>query len=235
VTTTAREAAELPIGIPWAPVLAVVAHPDDESFGLGALLAALVDSGREVRVLCLTQGEASRLGARADLAEVRRAELTLAAGHLGVSEVTLEDFPDGGLADVDGELLDDTIERHLRDARLLVVFEPGGVTGHPDHQAATAAAERIADRHGLAVLEWGVAREVADVLRREIGASFVALDGTGVADLAVDRTRQTAAIACHTSQATGNPVLLRRIGLQGDRERIRLRPPRSGPFRPPAR
>jgi LmbE family N-acetylglucosaminyl deacetylase len=228
VTATARDGAGLPTGIPWAPVLAVVAHPDDESFGLGALLAALVDSGREVRVLCLTHGEASTLGARADLAEVRRAELSLAAEHLGVSDVTLDDFPDGGLADVDGELLDETIDRHLGSAGLLVVFEPGGVTGHPDHQAATAAAERIAARHGLAVLDWGVAPEVADALRREFGASFVALDGTGVTDLSVDRTRQMAAIACHTSQATDNPVVVRRIGLQGDWERVRLRPPRSG-------
>jgi hypothetical protein len=45
----------------WDRVLAVVAHPDDESFGLGAVLAAVVGEGAEVGVLCLTHGEASTL------------------------------------------------------------------------------------------------------------------------------------------------------------------------------
>lgn len=39
--------------------LAVVAHPDDESFGLGAVLGYLVHNGAEVSVLCFTRGEAS--------------------------------------------------------------------------------------------------------------------------------------------------------------------------------
>ncbi len=230
MTTTTTAGPGLPMEIPWAPVLAVVAHPDDESFGLGALLAALAETGRKVRVLCLTHGEASSLGARADLADVRRAELALAAARLGVSDVTLDDFPDGHLAGVSQEILDEAIDRHLGDAQLLVVFEPGGVTGHPDHRAATAAAERVAARQGLAVLEWGITPEVAAALRRDVGVGFVALDGTDVTDVSVDRARQLAAINCHTSQATDNPVLARRLVLQGDCERVRLRPPTSGPF-----
>ena len=43
----------------WRRVLAVVAHPDDESFALGALLDRFVTAGAEVSVLCLTHGEAS--------------------------------------------------------------------------------------------------------------------------------------------------------------------------------
>jgi N-acetylglucosamine malate deacetylase 2 len=48
--------------------LAVCAHPDDETFGLGAVLAALVDAGTAVVVLCFTRGEASTLGPPCDLA-----------------------------------------------------------------------------------------------------------------------------------------------------------------------
>jgi hypothetical protein len=44
-------------------VLAVYAHPDDETFGLGAALGAFVDAGTAVGGLCLTHGEASTLGA----------------------------------------------------------------------------------------------------------------------------------------------------------------------------
>lgn len=39
----------------------VVAHPDDESFGLGAIVDAFTRSGSGVEVLCLTHGEASTL------------------------------------------------------------------------------------------------------------------------------------------------------------------------------
>jgi LmbE family N-acetylglucosaminyl deacetylase len=216
------------LDIPPGPVLAVVAHPDDESFGLGAVLSTLVEAGRDVRVVCLTRGEASTLGAPDNLADIRRAELSRAAACLGVSEVTLEDFPDGGLNRVSPEVLDEAVERRLGDARLVVVFEPGGVTGHPDHRVATETALRVAARHHLAVVEWGVAPEIATALRREIGVKFVVLDGAGVADVSVDRARQLAAVDCHTSQIRDNPVLARRLALQGDRERIRLRCPASG-------
>src|SRR5215471_3729111 len=87
------------------PVAAVVAHPDDETFGLGALLAALASEGREVHVLCLTRGEASTLGASDRLGDIREQELVDAAHVLGVAQVTLLDLPDGGLEALgDGEL-----------------------------------------------------------------------------------------------------------------------------------
>jgi LmbE family N-acetylglucosaminyl deacetylase len=47
----------------WPVALVVVAHPDDESFGLGAVIEAFVTSGTTVHVLCLTKGEASTVGA----------------------------------------------------------------------------------------------------------------------------------------------------------------------------
>lgn len=208
-------------------VLAVVAHPDDESFGLGALLAALGANGATTRVLCFTHGEASTLGTSAELGLVRHRELLAAAQVLGVTRVRLADHPDGGLDDVPPGLLDAEIETDLADAALLVVFEPGGVTGHSDHRAATAAAERVADRHGLPVVEWGVAPEVAATLNAELGTSFVPFDGV---DVIVDRSVQLAAIACHESQARDNPVLVRRLQAQGTFERIRLC--RAGPKAP---
>jgi LmbE family N-acetylglucosaminyl deacetylase len=54
---------------PWRSVLAVVAHPDDESFALGAVLASFADGGAAVAVLCYTHGESSTLhGVQGDLA-----------------------------------------------------------------------------------------------------------------------------------------------------------------------
>jgi LmbE family N-acetylglucosaminyl deacetylase len=199
--------------------LAVVAHPDDESFGLGAVLSALARREVAVRVLCLTHGEASTLGATVDLAEVRAGELRAAAAVLGVCDVALLDYPDGGLADVPFGVLDAEVEERLGEADLLVVFEPGGVTGHPDHRAATAAATRVAARHGLSVLEWGVPPDVAGALNDELATAFVAAAGS---DVEVDRSAQLDAIRCHASQAHDNPVLRRRLELQGGRERLHL-------------
>lgn len=210
------------------PVLAVVAHPDDESFGLGAVIAELIARGGDVRVLCLTQGEASTLGATADLAAVRLWELTGAADRLGVSEVVLHDFSDGGLGAVATTVVDEVVEGNVRDAVTLLAFESGGVTGHPDHRAASASALRVADRHRLAVLEWGIAPDVAARLNAEFATAFVALDGDGTLDVEVDRAVQLAAIACHRSQADDNPILARRLELQGSVDRIRLRPPSRG-------
>lgn len=208
-------------------VVAVVAHPDDESFGLGALLAALATAGAETRVVCLTHGEASTLGTSAELGLIRHGELLAAADVLGVKRVRLADYPDGRLGDVPPTLLDSEIEADLADAALVVVFEPAGVTGHPDHRAATAAATRVAGRRGLPVLEWGVAPEVAAALNAELGTAFAPLAGV---DVVVDRSAQLAAIDCHQSQSRDNPVLARRLQLQGTVERIRL--PRPGSERP---
>jgi N-acetylglucosamine malate deacetylase 2 len=226
MTETEPPVSTLPSELAGASVLAVLAHPDDESFGLGAILSALTDAGSEVRVLCLTRGEASTLCGGRDLADVRRAELAAAARHLGIRDVRLDDFPDGGLRALPEEVLDTAVERHRRDATALVTFESGGVTGHPDHRAASAASRRAADRHGLTLLEWGVAPDVAARLRQETGVPFTALDGSGVVELVVDRSRQQAAIACHASQATGNTVLVRRLQLQRNRERLRISPAR---------
>ena len=208
-------------------VVAVVAHPDDESFGLGALLAAFSAAGAETRVVCFTHGEASTLGTSAELGVIRHSELLAAADVLGVRRVRLANYPDGRLGDVSPTLLDSEIEADLADAAVVVVFEPAGVTGHLDHRAATAAATRVARRHGLPVLEWGVAAEVAAALNVELGTAFVPLTGV---DVVVDRTAQLAAINCHASQSRHNPVLVRRLALQGPVERVRLR--RAGPESP---
>ena len=68
-TPAARPGRQLPA---WASVLAVVAHPDDESFGLGAVIDRLAAGGAAVHVLCYTHGEASTLNeTRADLRSAR--------------------------------------------------------------------------------------------------------------------------------------------------------------------
>ncbi|HEX2807476.1 MAG TPA: PIG-L family deacetylase, partial [Kineosporiaceae bacterium] len=77
----------------------VVAHPDDESFGLGAVLSTFGAAGARPAVLCFTHGEAStRHGVDGDLRTLRAAELRTAARRLGIDAVELRDESDGGLA-----------------------------------------------------------------------------------------------------------------------------------------
>src|SRR5215469_17433498 len=159
-----------------SPVLAVCAHPDDESFGLGAALAVFGARGTPTAVLCLTHGAASALGAcHGDLPEIRPAELAAAASELGVGDVELLDYPDGALAQVPAELLSaHVLKAAVRaNATLLLVFDECGITGHPGHRQATRAASLFAWRARLPVLAWAVEQRVAARLNSEFGTSFV--------------------------------------------------------------
>jgi N-acetylglucosamine malate deacetylase 2 len=216
--------------------LAVCAHPDDESFGLGAALSYLSSQGSAVSVLCFTHGEASRLGTceAHHLAAVRRAELAEAAEVLGVKAVRLLDYPDGTLLGQARHQLAAEVETVARatQAELLIAFDEGGVTGHPDHIAATGAAMVAAASLKLPVLAWAIESKVADSLNRVFGTCF---SGREPAELDirtnVDRERQWLAIECHRSQAIDNPVLRQRLESQRGCEVFRwLRPPNtSGP------
>lgn len=226
---TAGPGTTLPL---WRSVLAVVAHPDDESFGLGALLATFVDAGAETTVLCFTHGEASTLhGVPGELARIRVLELESAAGLLGVRRTLLRDHPDGALESVDLQTLADDVAQVAGEVEAdgLLVFHPSGVTLHPDHRAATGAALRAAGRLGLPALAWTLPEDVADTLTLECNAHFVGTQ-TDEIDLVVtvDRERQRAAALAHASQALPTSVLWRRLELLGDREHlVREDPPRG--------
>ena len=83
-------------------ILAVFAHPDDESLACGGTLARAADAGAKVVLLCATRGESGSISDPAlvpdgDLGRVRARELAEAAAILGLSEVIVLDHPDGDL------------------------------------------------------------------------------------------------------------------------------------------
>ena len=120
-------------------VLAVFAHPDDESLACGATLAWCAADGARVSLLCATRGEA---GGRTpgcsddvELGIVRRGELYEAAARLGIDDVILLDHPDGALNGVDEALFRHEIVltiRHLQ-PDTIITFGPDGLYWHPDH------------------------------------------------------------------------------------------------------
>jgi N-acetylglucosamine malate deacetylase 2 len=211
-------------------VLVVCAHPDDESFGLGGILSALVDQGADATVLCFTRGEASTLHAtEGDLASIRAEELAQAAEVLGVLRSELLDYADGHLAEQPLAELTAHVRRMAEemDTDLILAFDEGGITGHRDHVQATHAAVATATSCGVPVLAWAILDEVADALNSEFDAGFVGRSESELGfRIPVDRTLQSAAIKCHFSQSGSNPVLRRRLELTGEFEYLRwLTPP----------
>lgn len=210
---------------PTSSVLAVCAHPDDESFGLGAALSSWAEEGTQTSVLCFTHGEASTLGtADGNLHRLREKELAAAADELGVTTVRLLEYPDGRLIEEPIEQLSSELRRvvELVGASLLLVFDEGGITGHPDHMRATETATAVASDVAIPVLAWTLSEAVAAQLNNEFETAFVGRRSEDI-DMVVevDRDRQHRAIRCHASQSNGNPVLWRRLELQGNQEAFR--------------
>jgi LmbE family N-acetylglucosaminyl deacetylase len=227
MTRASRSAGVLPA---WASVLVVVAHPDDESFGLGAILDTFTGAGARVEVLCLTHGEASTLhGAPGDLVSVRRAELAAAANVLGVAHTVLRDYPDGGLSEMPGAALVGEVVAAAGSSGAdgMLSFDIAGVTGHPDHVAATSAALLAAETLNLPVLGWTLPDAVAARLNQEFGAGFTGHRSEEIdLQVTVDRARQHLASHAHVSQALPGSVLWRRLDLLANTESLRwLRPP----------
>jgi LmbE family N-acetylglucosaminyl deacetylase len=101
-----------------------------------------------------------------------------------------------------------------------LVFDEGGVTGHPDHCQATCAAVAAAEVSDLPVWAWAIPRAIAEQLNVEFGTLFVGREDLDLWVM-VNRERQREAISMQSSQATDNPVLWRRLELLGDRECLR--------------
>jgi LmbE family N-acetylglucosaminyl deacetylase len=142
-------------------LLAVLAHPDDESLGFGGTLAKYAADRMDVFLLTATRGDAGRYrGYRQDdhnhpgpaaLANIRETELRAAASVLGVCEVSLLDYRDQHLDRADPNEAVSAIAGHLRRIRpdVVITFGPDGAYGHPDHiaisQFTTAATIAAAD------------------------------------------------------------------------------------------
>lgn len=140
-------------------LLAVLAHPDDESFGPGGTLARYAAEGVNVHLICATNGEAGVMSKElmvgySNPAERRIAELRCAVSRLGLSSVHLLGYRDSGmagspdnnhpdcLAQADPHEVAARVTGHVRELRpqVVITFDPMGGYKHPDHIAMHRAA-----------------------------------------------------------------------------------------------
>lgn len=141
--------------------MAVLAHPDDESLGVGGTLARYAADGVDVYLVTATRGEGGRSGPHrpADplhpgaeaLARIREQEARSAAAILGVREVSFLGYVDQQLDRANPREVIGRIAGHIRRVRphVVLTFGPDGAYGHPDHvavsQFCTAAIVAAAD------------------------------------------------------------------------------------------
>jgi LmbE family N-acetylglucosaminyl deacetylase len=143
-------------------LMAVLAHPDDESLGVGGTLARYAAEGVTTALVTATRGDRGRFAdarpgdpghpGAAALGAIREAELRAAAAILGVDDVTILDYADQCVDRAEPRRIVTDIATHIRRLRphVVVTFGPDGAYGHPDHiavsQFTTAAIVAAADR-----------------------------------------------------------------------------------------
>jgi LmbE family N-acetylglucosaminyl deacetylase len=209
-------------------ILAVFAHPDDESLACGGTLARLADAGARVVLLCASRGECGSVSDRSlvatsELGDVRSNELREAARILGIAEVLIYDHPDGDLRWADVPQLHDEIVAAIRRYQPdgVITFAEDGLYWHLDHigvheRTFTAVRSFGADAPPLyyVTIPHGVMREVVEAAVAK-GATFksVSLWGieadafgqsanpaTFVVDVREWVPRKLAALGCHRTQ-----------------------------------
>lgn len=148
-------------------LLTALAHPDDESFGMGGTLAYYASLGVEVHLLCATKGEVGevttdQLSGFDTIADLREAELRCAARYLGIKEVHFLGYRDSGMQgspdnmhpqalafqpidEVAGVIVE--FIRNLK-PQVILTFDPIGGYRHPDHIAIHKATVRAFELAG---------------------------------------------------------------------------------------
>ena len=128
-------------------ILAITAHPDDVDFTVGTI-ALWTDAGIEVTYCVVTDGDAGGYDEsvpRPEMAQLRRAEQTAAAKHVGVHDLRFLGYPDGRVEATPALRRDlARVIRQVRPDRLLCQSPERNYAriraSHPDHRAVGSAA-----------------------------------------------------------------------------------------------
>lgn len=123
-------------------LMAVFAHPDDETFGCAGTMAKYAAQGAKVIIVSATRGEVGEISDLSDatpetLGMAREQELRCAAMAVGASDVLFLDYIDGQVANTNFDELVGKVVRAIRQYKpdAILTFGPEGAYGHPDHVA----------------------------------------------------------------------------------------------------
>jgi N-acetyl-1-D-myo-inositol-2-amino-2-deoxy-alpha-D-glucopyranoside deacetylase len=156
-------------------LLSVLAHPDDESFGMGGTLAYYADQGVDVYLICATRGEVGEVAPEYlknyhSIGELREAELRCASAHLGLAGIHFMDYRDSGMVgspenDHPEAFINAPVDEVARKIASLIrevkpqvvlTFDPIGGYRHPDHIHIQRATVKAFDLAGDANYEDGL-------------------------------------------------------------------------------
>lgn len=136
-------------------LMAVFAHPDDETFICGGTLAKYAVEGHRVVLVCATKGEMGRrmgdppIVTRETIAQLREQELIDACEALGIANLYFLGLRDKTLEIQPFNELVETVYQHMaREQPTAVVTFHERFGGHPDHCTIGAAAARAFARYG---------------------------------------------------------------------------------------
>jgi len=132
-------------------ILGIWAHPDDETFSMGGLIACASANGQKVACVTATKGDAGKTSdpvrwPQENLADIRVKELKQALGILGNVDHYWLEYKDGCLCDCAVNRAVSQLESIIDNVRpdTIITFEPKGITGHSDHQTISNWAKKAA-------------------------------------------------------------------------------------------
>lgn len=127
-------------------LLAVFAHPDDESYMAAGTIAKYVKSDWSAHLVCVTSGESAPRGEYAamtpdEFIALRKKELESAVSHTGVAAVTFLDYKDGEVSALPPGKLEEKLINifHEQQPDVVITMEPSGVTNNPDNVKVSLA------------------------------------------------------------------------------------------------
>jgi len=197
-------------------LLAIFAHPDDESFRPGGTLALLARRGVRVQVLTATRGEAGSCGdpplcTPEELSTVREQELRCACAALGIESPCILNYRDGHLDEVEPEGLMAEILQVVREVhpQVMLTFGPDGLSGHPDHVAVGRAATEAFRQAGDVAALYTVAVPQSVAARLGMGRARPVPDEEIALTVNVTPAweQKVAAIHCHATQLGASPMV----------------------------
>jgi len=202
-------------------LLAVYAHPDDETFRCGGTLALLAAQGVKVTILTFTRGQAGSCGtpplcSREVLGTVRTQELICSCNNLGIQPPVVLDYQDGMLKQVNPQEAEDVITKWIEKIKptVFLTWPLDGLSGHSDHIAVSQwttnafhHTKGLTDSDHSSLYYLAVPHSIARDLNMTHLHATPDTKITATINVQSVWDQKLAAIACHRTQSGESPIL----------------------------